>query len=227
MTSTSYCKKIEEIFDAMIRLSEEVLPENRKEVNRYIGFAWEEVTTFARSIKWENGTEDIRAKFQSHVDVEEARLQKNLEDIKYDIDSDDVVPLISGHGRIETVWSLSSLDLIRLSLGQTLLPMLYLLLKRDLQRISLARKHVLSDSELPDALETILCITLAVQYRIVDLRGEKTATEPINSAHSASLAIFEQQSSSPTEQFATFAKGLVGITSLWVLLDLSHRHDTV
>ena len=103
MTCTSYCKKIEEIFDAMIRLSDEVLPENRKEVNQYIGFAWEEVITFVRSIKWEEGTEDIRAKFQPHVDAEEARLQKNLEDIKYDIDGVDVVPLISGPGRIETV----------------------------------------------------------------------------------------------------------------------------
>jgi len=91
----------------MIRLSDEVLPENRKEVNEYIGETWEEVTIFVRSFKWEKGTEDLRAKFQSHVNAEEVRLQKNLDDIKYDIDSYDVVRLISGHGRIETVWSLS------------------------------------------------------------------------------------------------------------------------
>jgi len=104
MTCTNYCEKIEEIFDAMIRLSDEVLPENRKQVNSYIGYIWVEATIFTRSFKWEKGTEDLRTKFRSHVDAEEARLQKNLEDIKYDIDSDDVVRLVSGNGRIEAVW---------------------------------------------------------------------------------------------------------------------------
>ena len=107
MTCTAYCEKIEEIFDAMIRLSDEVLPENRTGVNEYISEVWEEVTIFVRSIKWEKGTGVIKAQFQSHVAAEEARIQKNLEDIKYDIDNYDSVRLISGHGRIETVWSFS------------------------------------------------------------------------------------------------------------------------
>ena len=54
--------------------------------------------------------------------------------------------------------------------------MLYLVLKRDLQRISLARKHVLSDSELPDALDTVIYTAEVALYRIADLRGEKLAT---------------------------------------------------
>ena len=103
MTCTSYCEKIEEIFDAMIRLSDEVLPENRKGVNEYITGVWREVNIFARSINRNWGTDDLRAKFQSHVAAEEARLQKNLEDIKYDIDDYNSVHLISGRGRIETV----------------------------------------------------------------------------------------------------------------------------
>ena len=106
MTCTNYCKKIEDVFDAMIRLSDEVLPENRKGVNEYIWYAWTEVTIFTRSIKWEEGTDEFMAKFQSHIDAEEERLQKNFEDIKYDIDGYDSVPLIS-HGRIEAVWSLA------------------------------------------------------------------------------------------------------------------------
>ena len=52
--------------------------------------------------------------------------------------------------------------------------MLYLVLKKDLEKISLARKHVLSEPELFDAIDTIQWITLAAQYKIVDLRGEKT-----------------------------------------------------
>lgn len=88
----------------MIRLSDEVLPENRTVVNEYIDEVWQEAIRFVRSFKWEKGTEDLGAKFQSHTTAEEARLQKNLEDIKYAIDSHEVVRLISGHGRIETVW---------------------------------------------------------------------------------------------------------------------------
>ena len=103
MTCTTYCKRIEEIFDAMIRLAYKVLPENRKEVNSYIGTVWTTVTVFVQSIKREEGTEDLRSKFKSHVAAEEARLRENLEDIKYDIDSWDTVRLIAGDGRVETV----------------------------------------------------------------------------------------------------------------------------
>jgi len=163
----------------MIRLSEEVLPENRKDVNGYIGDVWEQVMIYVRSFKWRKSTEDLKAKFKSHVAAEEARLQKNLEDIKYDIDSYDVVRLISGNGRIETVWLLSTSGLHSTYSQQTLFPMLYLVLKRDLQRISLARKHVLDDSELPDASETIEFICSATLYRISDLRGEKQPRNPL------------------------------------------------
>ena len=61
----------------------------------------------------------------------------------------------------------------QLTPGKTLFPMLYLVLKRDLQKISLAREHVLSDSELGGAMETIQWITWAARYRIADLEGEK------------------------------------------------------
>ena len=50
--------------------------------------------------------------------------------------------------------------------------MLYLALKRDLERISLARKHVLSVDELSDASETIDYIADAVQDRIINLRSK-------------------------------------------------------
>ena len=88
----------------MIRLSDEVLPESRNQVNEYIGDVWGDVIMFVRSFRWEKGTGDLRTKFRSHVDAEEARIQKNLEDIKYHIDSNDAVHLIVGYGRIEVVW---------------------------------------------------------------------------------------------------------------------------
>ena len=103
MTCTVYCEKIEELFDAIIRLAYEVLPENRKEVNRYIANVWTHVTVFVQSIKREKGTEELKSKFESHITAEEERLQRNFEDIKYDIDSYDTVQLIAGEGRAEMV----------------------------------------------------------------------------------------------------------------------------
>jgi len=103
MTCTAYCEKIEDIFDAMIHLAYEVLPENRKEVNSYVSTVWTLVTVFVQSITREHETEDLKSKFQSYVDAEEARLQNNFKDIKYKIDSHDMVQLVAGEGRIEMV----------------------------------------------------------------------------------------------------------------------------
>ena len=87
----------------MMRLAYEALPENRKEVNRYIARVWTNVTVFVQSIKRDKGTEDLKSKFEPYVTAEEARLQRNFEDIKYDIDSYDTVQLIAGEGRAEMV----------------------------------------------------------------------------------------------------------------------------
>ena len=103
MTCTAYCEKIEEIFDAMIRLAYEALPENRKEVNEYVATVWTNVIVFVQSIQRDEGTEELKSKFESYVTAEEERLQRNFEDIKYDIDSYDTVQLIAGEGRAEMV----------------------------------------------------------------------------------------------------------------------------
>jgi len=103
MTCTAYCEKIEEIFDGMMRLAYDALPENRREVNKYIARVWTNVTVFVQSINREEGTEELKSKFEPYVTAEEARLQRNFEDIKYDIDTYDTVQLIAGEGRAEMV----------------------------------------------------------------------------------------------------------------------------
>jgi len=50
--------------------------------------------------------------------------------------------------------------------------MLYLALKKDLERISLARKYVLSDYELLDAQQTIWYIIDAAIHRVESLKSE-------------------------------------------------------
>ena len=103
MTCTAYCEKIEEIFDAMIRLAYEALPENRKEVNKYVATVWTNVIVFVQSIERDKGTDELKSKFESYVTAEEERLRRNFDDIKYDIDSYDTVQLIAGDGRAEMV----------------------------------------------------------------------------------------------------------------------------
>lgn len=103
ITCTAYCIKIEEVFDGMIRLSSEVLPENRRFVRYYIHKAWKMMTVFVQSIKREEGLEELGVKFEPYVTAEEARIRRNLEDVKYRIDGSDTFQVIAGEGRIEMV----------------------------------------------------------------------------------------------------------------------------
>lgn len=178
MTCTKYCTKIEEIFDAMIRLSHEVLAENRQAVVNYVHWSWRQVTAFVQSIEREEGTDDLRSKFEPHVIAEEARLQQNFEEIKCRIDSSDTFRVIFGKGRIE----------------MTLFPTLYLALKRGLEKISLARKYILSENELWEALDTINSVVDVACDRIKSLRDT-----------------FKQQNLEAKAQFEKFAKGLYKI----------------
>ena len=99
-----YCEKIEEIFDAMSQLSHHVLPENRRIVNQYIEVAWQYVGPFARSIeKDEEGTPELRSQFEPYVTAEEARLRRNFEAVKYQIEDSETVRLVSEDARLETV----------------------------------------------------------------------------------------------------------------------------
>jgi hypothetical protein len=54
---------------------------------------------------------------------------------------------------------------------QTLFPTFYLVLKRDLEKINLGRKLVLTDRELNEARVTILSIATTALDRIEDLRS--------------------------------------------------------
>ena len=92
--------------------------------------------------------------------------------------------------------------------------MLYLALKRDLERISLARKHVLSDRELPDAMETILYIINAAwsRVRVLECESEERAA-PLQS-RLIFVGIFEQRGLKPKDQFEVFAMGLVSVFTL-------------
>ena len=121
MTCTVYCVKIEKIFDDIIRLSHEVLPENRRTINSNISKIWTLVTVFVRSMKRDERAEfftiiqeptvqggkdetvELMSRFEPYVTAGEKRLLRNLEDINYRIFDFNTFQVISGEGRIETV----------------------------------------------------------------------------------------------------------------------------
>ena len=94
---------IEDIFDAMMDLSEKVLPENRRSVIEYIDQVWQSVTVFTEAFHREMGADELYTRFESHVAAEEARLRQNFEDINYRVDSSQTIRVIAGEGRLETV----------------------------------------------------------------------------------------------------------------------------
>lgn len=175
MTCTAYCVQIEELFDAMTCSAHEVLPENRLAVDSYINAVWRFIAVFLQSIKREEGTEEIRSKFESHVAAEEARLRRNFEDIKYRIGDSDTLRVVAGGNRIETVakavYDTVPHTILTLTYFQTVFPMFYLVLKRGLDKITHAREYVLSYRELSEAFTTICSIVGATLDRITNLRG--------------------------------------------------------
>lgn len=78
MTCTTYCVRIEEMFDAMICLAYEGLPENRGTVKEYVDSVWQMATVFVQSIKRGEGTEDLGSKFESYVTTEEKKTWAEL-----------------------------------------------------------------------------------------------------------------------------------------------------
>jgi hypothetical protein len=177
MTCTTYCVKIEEVFDAMMHLSSEVLPENQQAIWDYIHIVWQMVTVFAQSIRREEGLEELRSKFEPYVTAEEARIRQKLEGVNYIIDGSDTFnQVIVGDGRIETVIDTVFDDfspmILTFARVQTLFPTFYLVLKRDLEKINLGRKHVLSGRELAESAHvTISSIATTALDRIEDLKS--------------------------------------------------------
>jgi hypothetical protein len=94
--------------------------------------------------------------------------------------------------------------------------MFYLVLERDLKKISLARKHVLSGEELFQASIAIYCINFVAMDRIEDLRSEfEKPGFPVTKLI-RSLGIFKHQNLEAKHQFEIFANGLVCTLALTI-----------
>lgn len=87
----------------MFDLLDKIKPMNRRIVDEYLVKTWDLVMVFSFPVQKFVLKDNIKAHFEPWVTSEEERIKKNLEEIRYDIDSLDTVSLITGPGRIEMV----------------------------------------------------------------------------------------------------------------------------
>ncbi|PSS05479.1 hypothetical protein PHLCEN_2v3761 [Hermanssonia centrifuga] len=151
--SSRYRDRIVGLFEQMFAMRCELRPENRYWADYYLSNVWPVAFELTQSLRPANVAEHIEDKFQTYADFEEERIRKNLEDIRFDIDALDTVYVVAGPGRIE----------------KYCFPLIYLLLKRDIEVFRIARTKVLHKEELLDSADSVLWVLKAVNYRYLDL----------------------------------------------------------
>ncbi|KAI0960928.1 hypothetical protein AcV7_000168 [Taiwanofungus camphoratus] len=121
VTATEYRDKIQGILQQMLDMLSQLLPENRYCADRYLTTVWPIAVTLTMSL--DRDYSYLQGRFQEYVDIEEERIQKNLEAVHYRIDAVDTLYLMVGSGRIE----------------KSILVLLYLLVKHDLEKFLIAQ----------------------------------------------------------------------------------------
>ena len=172
-----YKDGIYEIVHNMFEVLNHVLPSNRRAVDEYLYHSsfWR-VELLLRSTRSVNpkilADSDIVRHIESYTKTEEDRLDANLQDVAYELDTPATVSLITGVGRIERVSYLYSTRKILLTKAQYVFPLIYLLLRRHLKVVTLACKHVLDVEEFVSLNESLVSILSAVDYRVQNLEGK-------------------------------------------------------
>ncbi|KAF8210104.1 hypothetical protein K438DRAFT_140561 [Mycena galopus ATCC 62051] len=170
-----YAAKIRELTAKMFALRTRVLPANRTSVNSYLETIYQGVTSLESGLAPCYVNEALQEKFSSYTTAEEDRLRGNLEAVDYDLDAANTLTLVTGQGRIEIF----------------LLPVIYLLLKRDFEIFRICQRKVIHTEELWDAADTIGWVISAAQERVDLLQST-----------------FQQQKVDMAQEFKTYAHGL-------------------
>ncbi|GBE85444.1 hypothetical protein SCP_0706310 [Sparassis crispa] len=144
-----YVDRINELLGKMFAIKGDIHAANGPYVDQYLDTVWIGVTRLTYSIRPMQSSDDIQARFKSHMDAEEERIRRNLEAIRYDIDDVETLPLITGPGRIE----------------KNIFPLIYLLLKRDFEIMRLCRTKVVNRDELWDCADSLQRVFDALQAR--------------------------------------------------------------
>ncbi|CAK5278372.1 unnamed protein product [Mycena citricolor] len=154
-TTLLYAFKIRDLLSKMFSILPHALPENKSAANSYMDDVYYSIWTVVSSLTSCNVNLALQSKFESYVEDEEARLKANLEAIKYDIDADDTLELITGRGRID----------------RYVFPVIYLLLERHFEILRLCQTKVVHPDELWDAADTIVWVFDAIGARFRELES--------------------------------------------------------
>lgn len=100
---TAYRRKILSTLDSMSALLEIVRTPNTAKIRRYLDLTRDLVANIVQS--FQEGTERLflLPRFRAYMNQNEARLQKGLETVKYQIDALDTLALINGRRGLERV----------------------------------------------------------------------------------------------------------------------------
>lgn len=135
-----YCTMIQSLLNQLVYLQDDVLPGNRRLVCKYLNSdAIQDVKLLTRGMSESptgvDLTELVRAKMQMH----EQQLEEKLDMIKYEIPSDEFVPLWFGKGRVE----------------QYLLPLIFVLIRHHVEIVMFASGELIDQRELTTGTSTL------------------------------------------------------------------------
>ncbi|KIM45643.1 hypothetical protein M413DRAFT_344967 [Hebeloma cylindrosporum] len=155
-----YKTKIYTLVQTMFQTLEYVLPSNRRAVDEYLFHPsfWriELLLRSTRSVSPKVLQDpDLTRITELYSTAEEERIDVNLRDVAYELDTPATVSLITGEGRIE----------------RYVFPLIYLLLRRHLKVITIACKHVIDTEELSALNESLVSVLLSIDSRIQNLEG--------------------------------------------------------
>ncbi|KAF8149382.1 hypothetical protein B0H34DRAFT_785385 [Crassisporium funariophilum] len=157
---TRYKNEIYSLIQTIFKTLEHVLPSNRRAVDEYLFHPtfWR-IELLLRSTRSVNPKifqdPDLSRITELYSNAEEERIDANLQDVAYELDTPATVSLVTGEGRIE----------------RFAFPLIYLLLRRHLKVINLACKHVLDMDELSTLNESLVSILLSIDDRIQNLEA--------------------------------------------------------
>jgi len=141
----------------MRAMADDVLDQNKKSVKTYLDNQIEyveKITTYDADDEDEPNFNLVQmTKQRRHA--EEARIKKNLEDIKYEIDGPNTVFAVCGRGRVD----------------KYLLPLMSILLERHVQIITLCKEYILDNRELYTASESLYYLIEVVWKRVLALKA--------------------------------------------------------
>ncbi|OCH83958.1 hypothetical protein OBBRIDRAFT_840073 [Obba rivulosa] len=162
MTATVYLTKIRSVLANMLDIIPHMLPRNRNFVDEYFDIVYRTLLPFLASLETCSVPSALLQRFQGYMDLEEKRIEQNLEEVRYNVDATDTLRVnIVGSGRIE----------------KYIFPLVYLLLRNHLGLLRAGRNSGLDKDMLQGCADSISTCMDALNLRMSDLADYFRAQE--------------------------------------------------